>query len=179
MFEDNLITITDIQEFKPISKNTDTNKKVNPFILEAQEFNIRPFLSDEFYMELLNQFKSSPQFPDSKYDELFNGSTYTSGDTTYQDPGLKVVLVYYAYSRYLNRANTDSTAFGMVNKTNPDSTPLSEKRLSNLIFQAESGAKAYESRVKHFLDCNSSDYPLYKCGKTNKKTGSIRISAAG
>ena len=178
-FEDNLITITDIQEFKPISKNTDTDKKLNPFILEAQEFELRPFLSDQFYMELLNQFKASPQFPNSAYDDLFNGSTWTSGTQTYQNPGLKVVLVYYAYAKYLNRANTNSTAFGMVAKNNPDSTPLTDKRLANLVYQAESGAKAYENRVKFFLDCNSNDYPLYNCGTQNKKTGVIRISAAG
>ena len=35
MFENNLITIVDIQKYKPISKNTDTDKKLNPFIQET------------------------------------------------------------------------------------------------------------------------------------------------
>lgn len=175
-FENNLITITDIQEFKPLSKNTDTDKKVNPFILEAQEFSIRPFLSDEFYEELITQIKSGT--PSAEYDDLFNGSKWVSGSKTYTNPGLKVVLVYYAYSRYLNRANTNSTAFGMVEKNNPDSTPITDKRLGSLISQAESGAQAYENRVKEFLDCNSKDYPLYTCSKPSRSTGGLRISAA-
>jgi len=178
-FENNLITITDIQEYKPISSNSNSSKKINPFIQEAQEFELRPFLSDQFYNELLTQFQSSPQFPNSAYDDLFNGSTWTSGNRTYTNPGLKVVLVYYAYARYLNKSNTNSTAFGMVGKSNPDSTPLTEKTLSRLVGEALSGAKAYENRVKFFLDCNSSDYPLYDCGEVNHKTGGLRLSAAG
>ncbi len=178
-FENNLITLADIQEYKPLSSNTNSDKKLKPFIQEAQEFELRPFMSDQFYKELLNQFQSSPQFPNSAYDDLFNGSTWTSGNQTYENPGIKAVLVYYAYARYLNKSNTNSTAFGMVAKNNPDSTPLTEKTLSRLVSEALSGAKAYENRVKYFLDCNSSDYPLYDCGKTNKKTGGLRISSAG
>ena len=177
MFDNNLITITDIQGYKPLSKNTDTDKKVNPFIQEAQEFELRPFMSDQFYSELVTQFLAGPLT--GVYADLFNGSTWTSGSQTYTNPGLKVVLVYYSYARYLNKSNTNSTAFGMVGKTNPDSQPLSERTLSRLVSEALSGAKAYENRVKHFLDCNSGDYPLYDCGTQNKKTGGLRISGAG
>jgi len=176
-FDNNLITITDIQEFKPLSKNTDTDKTVNPFILEAQEFDIRPILSDAFYSELITQIKSGS--PSAEYDELFNGSIYSDGGIDKTNPGLKSVLVYYSYSRYLNRANTNSTAFGMVQKNNPDSTPISDKRLASLISQSESGAKAYENRVIDFLICNSNKYPLYECVKENRRTGGLRISAAG
>ena len=177
MFEDNLITLEDIQNYKPLSSNTNADKKVNPFIQEAQEFELRPFMSDEFYAELVTQFKAGPLT--GVYADLFNGSTWTNGGKTYTNPGIKPMLVYYAYSRYLNRSNTDSTAYGMVNKTNPDSTPLTDKRLASLVSQAESGAKAYENRVRMFLDCNSRDYPLYTCTVVNRKTGGLRISSAG
>ena len=76
----NLITITDIQKFKPLSKNTDVVKKVDPFIKEAQEFELRPFMSDEFYLELVSQFESSPQFSNSKYADLFNVKWIISTD---------------------------------------------------------------------------------------------------
>lgn len=177
MFEDNIITLEDIQGYKPLSKNTDAGKKVDPFIQEAQEFELRPFMSDEFYAELVTQFKAG--FPDSTYSDLFNGSTYTNGGKTYTNPGIKPMLVYYAYARYLKRSNTNSTAFGMVGKNNPDSTPLTEKTLSRLVDDSMSGAKAYENRVRMFLDCNSRDYPLYTCTVVNRKTGGLRISSAG
>ncbi len=178
-FEKNLITITDIQKFKPISKNTDTQKKLDPFIQEAQEFELIPFLGDEFYLELLAEFFASPSLADQTYKDLFLGSTWEKNNRKYINPGVISMLCLYSYSRYLNRANTNSTAFGMVGKTNPDSEPLTEKTLGRLVGQATSLAKGYENRVKLFLDCNSADYPLYDCGITNDKTTGFRITAAG
>lgn len=173
--ETKLITILDIKDFKPLSGNTDTSKKVDPFILEAQEFELRPILGDEFYLDLLDDFNASPSL--TKYNDLFNGSRYTCGTIQYENPGLKSVLVYYSYARYLNNSNTNSTPFGMVEKLNSDSKSLSEKALSRLVSQAVSGAKAYEFRVVDFLRRNSEDFPLYRCEKDNGKTGGLRISS--
>src|SRR5690554_260257 len=114
----NLITISDIQAFKPISNNIDVSKKLNTFIREAQEFDLRPILGDEFYLAIVADFEASPSLV--TYSDLFNGVTYTYGSNTYQHDGLKSVLVYYAYSRYLNDVQINQTAFGAVIKTNPD-----------------------------------------------------------
>ena len=177
MFDNNIITITDIQDFKPISKNTDTQKKLDPFIQEAQEFDLRPFMGDEFYLKLVDEFKNT--FPDSNYENLYQGSTWMKGGKTYENPGLRAVLVYYSYARYLNKANTNSTAFGMVGKTNPDSTPLTDRTIDRLVSQSMNGAKAYLNRVEFFINCNSELFPEYDCGIDLQKSGAIRISAAG
>jgi len=170
----NLITITDIQTLKPLSSNTDITKKVNPFILEAQRMDLRPILGDEFYLALEADVLASPSLV--TYTDLWNGSNYTIGTKTYINYGLKAVLIYYSYARYLNRSNTNSTAFGMVKKSNPDSEPLSEKTLSRLVAQAISGAKLYENNVKKYLDNNASTYPLYDCVYNNKKSNGFRIT---
>jgi len=39
-----LITLADIQTLKPISANVNEVKQLNTYILEAQEFDLRPFL---------------------------------------------------------------------------------------------------------------------------------------
>jgi hypothetical protein len=180
MFENNLITITDIQEYKALSKNTDTDKKVNPFIQEAQEFDLRLFMGDEFYLKLVEQFKSLPTpFPNQNYKDLFEGSIWTKNGRTYENPGLKSVLVYWSYARYLNKANTNSTAFGMVGKNNPDSTPITDRTIDRLVGQSNSGASAYLNRVEHFIECNSSLFPEYDCGVDPQKNNSFKISAAG
>jgi len=171
----NLITITDIQAFKPMSVNIDVSKKLTTFIREAQEFDLRPLLGDEFYLAIVSDFEASPSL--QVYGDLFNGVTYIYGGHTYQHDGLKSVLVYYAYSRYLNNAQTNQTAFGVVEKVNEHSNPISEKTLSRQVGQAISGAKAYEQRVIDYLVRNESTYPLWKCFKTNKKTGGIRITS--
>ena len=179
-FDNNLITITDIQDYKPLSKNTDTKKKLDPFIQEAQEFDLRPFMGDEFYLKLITEFQTLPvSFPDSNYSDLWNGSIWTKGGRTYENPGLKAVLVYYSYARYLNKANTNSTAFGMVGKENPDSTPITDRTIDRLVGQSMNGAKAYLNRVEHFINCNSALFPEYDCGVDLKISGAIRISAAG
>jgi len=180
MFDNNLITILDIQEFKPISKNTDTQKKLDPFIQEAQEFDLRPFMGDEFYLKLIAEFKTLPiPFPDTNYSDLFNGSIWTKNGRTYENPGIKAVIVYYSYARYINKANTNSTAFGMVGKNNPDSTPITDKTINRLVAQAMNGAKAYLNRVEYFIQCNKDLFPEYDCGIDLQKSGSIRISGAG
>jgi hypothetical protein len=180
MFDNNLITITDIQDFKPLSKNTDTKKKVDPFIQEAQEFDLRPFMGDEFYLKLVSEFKALPTpFPDPNYKNLFEGNIWSKNGKTYENPGLRAVLVYYSYARYLNKANTNSTAFGMVQKENPDSTPITDRTIDRLVGQSMNGAKAYLNRVEYFIKCNTELFPEYDCGVDLQKSGAIRISAAG
>lgn len=171
----NLITISDIQAFKPISNNIDVSKKLNTFIREAQEFDLRPILGDEFYLAIVADFEASPSLV--TYSDLFNGVTYTYGSNTYQHDGLKSVLVYYAYSRYLNDVQINQTAYGAVTKTNPDSQPISEKALARQVGQAVSGARAYEQRVIEYLKRNEATYPLWKCYEKSKKTGGFRVSS--
>ena len=175
----NLITLTDIKTLKPLSKNADASKTVDPFVFEAQEFELRPFMSDEFYLDLLDDFNNglSPNFV--KYNDLWNGHTWIKNNTKYENPGLKKVLIYYSYARIINRAPTAVTAYGVRSKKTADSEPVTEKTISRLVGQATSGARAYEERVRFFLDCNSKDFPLWDCGEDNKKAVGFRISGAG
>lgn len=170
----NLITLTDIKELKPISANLNAEKKLNTFINEAQDFDLRPIIGDEFYLDLEADVLASPSL--TKYADLWNGSTYTYGSDTYKNYGLKYVLICYAYARYLKATNTNQTAFGAVQKVNPNSEPISEKALTRLIGNAVSSAKEYEETVRKFLNLNSEDYPLYTCFNDNKKRRSFRIT---
>jgi hypothetical protein len=172
-----LITLADIQALKPISVNINETKALKPFILEAQEFDLKPFLGDAFYIALMTDFDASPSL--STYSDLFNGSTYTYNGETYQHEGIKNMLIYYAYARYINNAQTNVTPYGVVNKLTQDSEKVSEKTLARLVGQAVSGAKVYEQRVKEFLIRNLTSYPLYKCVTNNNRTGGLRISAIG
>lgn len=166
-----LIQIADIQAAKPLSGNVNSPKKVDTFVLEAQDFDIRPILGDEFFADLLNDF---PAF--NKYDDLWNGSEYTCGDDTFTNPGLKLVLIYYSWARITSDANITSTSFGLVSKLNEDSTPISEKQLARIVSQGRSGAMAYQNRVVDFLVRTSDDFPLFKCVKNSGKSSGIRIS---
>lgn len=170
-----LITLDEIKAYKPISTNVNEIKQLKPFILEAQEFDLRPFLGDEFYIALLADFNASPSL--STYSDLFNGVDYVYNSDTYRNDGIKPMLIYYAYARYLNNAQSIITPNGIVSKSNDNSTPASDKTVARLVNQAFSGGKTYENRVLDYLVRNNADYPLYKCVKSTKRTGGLRISS--
>lgn len=170
-----LITLADIQTLKPISANVNEVKQLNTYILEAQEFDLRPFLGDEFYLALIADFEASPSL--STYGDLFNGVDYVYNSDTYRNDGIKPMLIYYAYARYLNNAQAIITPNGVVSKNFNDSTPTSDKNVAKLVNQAFSGGKIYENRVLDYLVRNNEDYPLYKCVNPSKRTGGLRISS--
>lgn len=172
-----LVSLSDFGDFKQITSNLNAGIKLNPAIREAQEFDLRPLMGTEFYLALCDDFEASPSL--SEYEDLFNGSRYTRGDVLCEHNGIKAVLIYYAYARYLATSMVNSTPFGLVQKTNVnESTAVSEKTLSRLVQQARSGAESYWSRVNKFLLDNITDYPLYRCPK-KPKSGGIRMISVG
>lgn len=166
-----LITANDIAEVKSLSTNINELKKVNTQIIEAQEFDLRPFLGEEFYLAIE---ADAPGF--STYGDLWNGVEYTCGNDKFRNPGLKIVLIYYAYARILKDSNIHSTAFGMVNKLNEDSQSIDNDSLQRIIGQAVSGAKSYEARVRDYLIRKSELYPKFECTTDNHKSGGIRVT---
>lgn len=170
-----LIGISDFTPYKSISHNINVTKKLEPYIVEAQEFDLKDLLGQELYNDLLNDFIASP--PLGNYEDLYNGSSYTKGGKVYTHKGLIPVLVYFTYARFIMDSNSESTAFGQVVKTNQYSEPLSEKAIDRKYNQAKSGALAYWKDVEKFLNDNSIDYPLWK--NNCKTVKGIRITDIG
>lgn len=172
----NLITISDFADYRAISTNVNDVKRLDPYIAEAQEFDLKALLGQYLYDDFVKNITNTI------YQSLLNGKEYT--DTSGYNviyKGIKPVLVYYAYSRFLANDNIKSTASGFVIKRQDEySEPISEKTMSRLIQQAESSALSYFEGVKKFLNDNYSIYPLWKyCGiNTNKRSG-CNISSVG
>lgn len=170
-----LITVDDIAQTKELSRNTNIEKKVKSAIQEAQEFDLRPVLGDELYLDILS--KEPEDF--GIYKDLVNGCTYEYSGRTYQHDGLKKALIYYAYARIIPTLEENATATGFVQKTNEFSNPLSEKRIASKVGQAVSGAQVYQARAIDYLNRKSSDFELWRGNVTETKTGGIRISPIG
>jgi len=162
-----LITLANIQAVKSIS-NVNESKQLTPYIQEAQNFDLRELLGDEFYLALLADFVASPSLVD--YSFIFNGGSYVHGNDTYYMDGIKQYLIYCTYARYLSNSNVISTATGLVHKTNQYSERVNETTISRLVSQSRSGATFIENNIKDYLRRKSSDYPLYK-RVTEKSTG--------
>lgn len=168
-----LITISQIRELKVISINTNFEKKVDPFIIEAQQFDLKKLMGSAFYLEFVNDYAESPSLP--VYSDLYNGSEFTCGGKTYRHEGIKTVLAYLVYARYILNSNIEQTAFGTVKKITEESTHVDEKTITRLYDQAYNGAMGYWSDVEKFL--NEQNYDLWNC--TNKRVSSIRIGSIG
>jgi hypothetical protein len=159
-----------------MSLNTNEVAQLTPKILEAQDFDLRPILGDEFYFALVND---APSF--ETYDQLWNGCTYTFGGREYTHEGIKAFLVYATYARYSADSATIATATGFVQKGSQYSEHISEKTVSRLVEQARSGSQVYADRFMLFLDRNKQDYPLWlqNCKQNKKFVAGVKIRQIG
>lgn len=174
-----LISLSDIQEFKGLSSNIKTAKELTPHVLEAQEFDLRPFMGESFYLAFMDDFEASPSLGTPAFEELFNGKRYTYNGEQFEFQGLKAVLAYHSNARYLTTAGMTSTPTGFVNKTNQYSERISDKATLRLIEQSRAGAMVHQNRVKEFLNRFSSLYPLYKCGGGSKYRNGMKAKKIG
>lgn len=156
MLTDLLISLNDFDAFKHISANIDEDVDLNPWILEAQLFDLKPFLGDAFYYDLVR----NPT--EQKYVDLLDGIAYNYGDSSIEWQGLKVLLVYYTYARYINNKNFHDTPMGMVEKTNDFSTNAGEKTIARLVSQARAGAAVFEEDLRRFLSVYSTTYTKWR-----------------
>jgi hypothetical protein len=172
--ETQLITLSDIRDFKGISLNIAQEKELNPLILEAQDFDLRAFLGDSFYIALIEDFEASPSL--ATYSELWNGKKYTFNGLDYKFEGLRAVLVYHSWARFVALDGITSTPTGFVNKTTQYSERADPKAISRLVTQARSGATVHEERTRLFLDRHYSDFPLWRyAGRTTNFKNGVKM----
>lgn len=166
-----LISRDDIVEYRSISANLNTTKKLSPYILEAQEVDIKNLLGNALYNSLIQDYEASPSL--ATYSDLFNGSSWECESKTYYHRGIKVVLIYFAYARYLINSPFESTAFGTVVKKDQYSEVQDQKSIQRNYEDTINLALSFWQDVKKYLDQSSID--LWNCSTNANYT---RISAA-
>lgn len=170
----NLITKTDFGAFRDVSLNID-DKRVDPYIAEAQEFDIKPVLGPAFYLDFINNF------PDGgKYDDLFNGKDYTdkSLQLLVSFKGVKAALVYYSYARLLLNQDMHVTASGLVEKDNQYAKNVEGARVQRQVTAARLAAGAHEKDYISFLNNDPALYPIWlkECQLITGSKAGINIS---
>lgn len=167
-----LLTATDFAPYRELSPNIDDATRLNPYIAQAQQFDLKPLLGELFYQNLTD----NPATTENAL--LLSGGSYTYNGNTYCFAGLKAALVFYAYSRFIDNQNVNITRFGVVYKNNPEvSERVDEKTLQRLVLQARDQAMGYWIECEQFLKRNPSQYPLWK-GHVNQPKA-FTISAIG
>jgi hypothetical protein len=165
-----LINITDILNVRPASKEIDQSR-IEPYIQEAQRHDLRNILGEALYFDFISKFDVTGDPMYANYQTLLNGGTWSYGGQSRQYFGLRDMLSYFALARFVKNNQMNVTRFGVVQKTNQNSEPISQASLNDLITELKSVAISYQSQVIEFLTNNTSTYTLYGFSKPVQTTG--------
>lgn len=171
---DVLITKEDFEGVRHISKNIDFTQRVLPYAKEAQNFDLRPYLGDALFYDLMKNQTLE------KYQDLLNGKEYqdTNGNTIWFD-GIKEALAYYAMARFRGNQQISDTNFSVVIKTNEFSEPVSDKTIVRTATELKSAANALMYDVVKYIKTNISNYPLYETTDCCKPAGVNKMRITG
>lgn len=136
------------------------DSEFNTFINEAQEFDFKPLVEENFYVDLLKNRADVP------WKKLIDGGEYTYEDRTFYFQGIATVISYFAYARCVMSSNVVSTTHGFVQKNNPSSTPLSLEERRNYYYKKREEANLMLVDCVKFIERNITDYSSW-----NENTG--------
>jgi len=160
-----LITPEELYDWVDAALEIDADKLTRN-ILVAQDRFIKPILGKPLYDELISQVE---------------GETITSDFQLLLD-NIQPLLAFRTYGRYLNGANIDSTEKGLRTWREDNSDVISDKRLGELISQADQDALGYEKDLLNFLCANKACYlPFYdSCNCSDVVSGyGFKITSVG
>ena len=173
---DLLIDKKDFEAYVQVSEFGNDVKSLDPHILNAQNLDIAPVLGEVFFADLIENKD------EQIYQELLNGKRYETetGNGKYvQFSGLKVAIVWFAMARKRANGNIIDSGWGMVEKTNEFSQPVSAARINQTVIAAESAGQKYLNDAIAFLKTNAATYPKFEteCTASRKPRRRIKIKA--
>lgn len=122
------------------------------YLREAQEFDLKPLVCEEFYFDLIKNKDTAP------YDKILTGQEYTHEEKPYYHEGLEAVLSYFAYARFVLKSSAVSTTHGVVQKTTPNSQPLSHSEKKDIYYSSRQDANTLFESVAKYMDRKEINY---------------------
>jgi hypothetical protein len=167
-----LIDKTKVAEKLQVAIGYDSNE-FNTFINEAQEFDFKPLVQEDFYFDLLAKKN------DEAWKKLIDGGSYDHNGRTYHFQGIATVLSYFSYARFVMDSSAISTSHGLVVKTTPNSTPLALEERKNKWYKKREEANAMMVDVVKFIERNIADYPSWNasqnCNSNQSKSFKTKV----
>jgi hypothetical protein len=133
--------------------NTDFDK----YIREAIEFDIQELFCEEFFYKIFYSETDNPEIT-----KLLEGGSYEYESKIYNFRGLKDVIAYFTYARFVMNSNVSSTSHGFVHKVNPHSEALSFQERKDYKEKNRIEANKLFAKIQLFLERNIDQYPIYK-----------------
>ncbi len=156
-----LVTLSDLAAYKYIQDSIKNSATWSLSVSEAQQLDVKIWLGDSLLNELISQFSTSPESLTALNNTLLNGGTYVYQSNTYLFQGLKAVIIYYAWGRFISRAPFNFTQAGITIKDSDLSTPATTKDVQRLSTEAMLTASSLRDEVVLYLKRNATSYPLY------------------
>lgn len=154
-----LINKNDFKQYKQISKGKDV-EIIEQYIQEAQDLDLKNIICRGFFFDLLKNKN------EQIYQTFIHGETYTDSEgSLIEFKGLAPVIVYFAYARYILRSHVVDTSFGMIQKTNDFSQPISSSEKRDIRDKCQTDAMSYWEDCKLYLNEKKETFPKWeKCG---------------
>lgn len=147
-----LLKLSEQQTIRPFSTNNE--KDYNQLATEVESLELDKLLGYAFYQAV----SAAPL----SYADLLNGCSFVDCDgNTVSHRGLKYVLAYLNYAKYIGESYVKDTYSGFVQKTRPDSERISSGDIKRLQLEnREIAFNAFEL-IRTYLNKNNETYPLW------------------
>jgi hypothetical protein len=194
MNRNTIIKPCDIRKIRPVAENIQDEKRIEPYIHEAEQLDVMPAVGVSLYRQLSDEnlpetitVSSTAQITtpngktiilsESDWNKFLDGGYYTcdeypcNGDKQRYSAGLRAAVAYLAYARMLPNQPLNVTAFGVVQKTTTLSEPVDEKTLSRAASEARKiGLEYLKQAVDHLKCLHLTD----ECKSENKQYKKIK-----
>ena len=134
-------TYTNIRNVRPIADNMADEKRLKPYIQEAETLYLIPAFGASLYKDIDENIQD--------YQTLLDGGYYDENKKHFA--GLSEAIGYLAYSRMVRNQQGNITAFGAVQKLGDFSQPLDAKMILTLANDAEKIGLEYLSQCVDYL----------------------------
>lgn len=154
-----ILSFVEQQAIKPIDKNSAS--RYSAIANDVEVYDIDLLLGNALYQDVVK----NPQ----NYESLLNAAEFESCDgLTLKHKGLKFVIAYLNYAKYVSESHIADTFSGLRQKANPDSETISKGDIERLYKQNRDIAFHAFELIKEYLDRNQSIYSLWKKNNTKK-----------
>nr|DAS49568.1 MAG TPA: hypothetical protein [Caudoviricetes sp.] len=141
-------------------------EEFNRFIREAQMFDFKGLVCESFFQDLTSET------PVRDYTLLLEGGSYTFEGKKYEFAGLKAVLSYFAYARYVFVGHQVDTPMGIKEKVNQDGEAISQNERRDVRTMYKQQADLLWQDCERYLERNATLFPEYRCnsgcGESNR-----------
>lgn len=156
------LTKDDIVSVRELSQNIESSK-IDAYIIESQFEFIRPFLGDELYSAMQDDWDDVLKtFNTATYNDLWFGTVYDG----IRFNGLILAATYETYARFLLQQQVNVSRFGVESIQNEISEDVTNATIRSKANDARKIGIAYRNKAHDYLCANSSNYPLYENYKT-------------